>query len=285
MWQPSAHRVDLASNFFPGEVRVFDRQTARPVVGFAGGMSAISCMAVSRTADMIAAASVNGGVRIWDADTHDVVIDLETEANKITSLAFGPQGQWLVTGCGDGDVMIRNIVDGTLVAVLEAHNRPVTCVDVSVDRRLIASSTSAIDRTDHSNSRTFWTSSSETKLWDASSADVVFHWDGGFQVAFSPDGKQIAIAENSLRNEDGEQPKSRIIVRDSKTGQQIGSFEGHEYPVTSISWSGDGRSLATCSSASEWGDERGRNEGLELASRGPATQIIRCGRIGGCAGS
>jgi WD40 repeat protein len=85
-------------------------------------------------------------------------------------------------------------------------------------------------------------------LWEANTGDVRFRFvgptDTSNAVAFSPDGKQMAVGFGTFRFvAHGEYLDNSIRVWDVANRQQQTRLEGHSDAVVSIAFSPDGRSL------------------------------------------
>ncbi|AFZ55906.1 NACHT and WD40 repeat domain-containing protein [Anabaena cylindrica] len=144
----------------------------------------------------------------------------------IYSLAFSPNGKYLVTGDSDGRVQIWNAVTGREILTFVDHSRVVWSVAWSGDGLTLASG-----------------SSDETvKLWDVQTGDCVQtlegHSNGVRSVAWSGDG--LTLASGSFDN--------TVKLWDVQTGYCVRTLEGHSRVVWSVAWSGDGLTLASGSS-------------------------------------
>jgi WD40 repeat protein len=76
--------------------------------------------------------------RIWDTDGGELAV-LRGHDNKVTAVAWSPDGQRLVTGSGDRTVRIWDVESGTEIVIVGAHTKTVRCVSWSPDGRRVAS--------------------------------------------------------------------------------------------------------------------------------------------------
>ena len=119
---------------------------------------------------------------LWDGATLRKIARLEHPA-VVWSLAFSPDGRWLVSTHGDGSIMVWDPVDHERVANLSEHSGPVRAVAVSQDGRHIASASE--DR-----SVIVWNAESGSK-----EAVLVGHKNRLTGVAFCGDGKTLASSD------------------------------------------------------------------------------------------
>lgn len=99
---------------------------------------------------------------------------------KLKTLAFAPDGKFIIAGCNDGTLKIWETEMGSLLRSLAAHARDVRSVAVSPDSRLLATC---------SNDQT-------VRLWNAQDGQLKHtlnaHADLATAVSFSPDGQTLA---------------------------------------------------------------------------------------------
>lgn len=158
---------------------------------------------------------------------------------SVTSTAFSPDGQRLVSGSIDMTVRLWDVLTGGEFLLSCGHDDAVTSVVFSPDGRRIVTG---------SNDRTL-------QVLDAQTGAEIYrlhgHKGGITSVAFSPDGRQIASGsrDNTLR------------IWDITTGREIACLRGHGDTVASVAFSPDGRRIASGSSDRSvrvWMAETGR---------------------------
>ena len=106
----------------------------------------------------------------------------------------------------------------------------------------------------------------EARVWDVKSGKLLLSIPYGalyvHAVAFSPDGKYIALAGSKVSRGPTEKESVYIRLFDAKSGNPVRDFTGHSDDVVSLSFSSDGRRLLTGSfdkKAKLWDVETGRN--------------------------
>lgn len=211
----------------------------------------------------------------------------------VTSVVFSPSGKWVVSGSLDGTVRIWDVKSGVVKSVIRAHTGEVYSVSISVDERFIASA-SFDQRVLISN------------LIDGKTAQIFSDFNGWCQnVVFSPDGKQIAVSTTDGRItvwniENGKKTQSitapswqmalawspdgkylasslgSVTIWDVTTGQIVKTLRGHTYNISSLSYSPNGKFLASASldkTVKIWNTESG--EVLQTLEPGDFMRMVR----------
>ncbi len=166
--------------------------------------------------------------------------DLQTlhgHSDRVGSLAFSPDGKTIASGSGGwgqarpGEVILWDAETGKIRATLRGHKGPVMGLKFSPDGQKIASSATA------------WEGVREAfvKVWSVSGEELFTlpaPSENGFDVAFSPDGKQLAIGST-----DGP-----IRFWDVVSGRQLPlTLTGHRGNVFQVQFSPDGQRLLSAS--------------------------------------
>jgi WD40 repeat protein len=130
------------------EVEIWDTTswTVRHIIRGHWGTSAFfrqgwaKSVAFSSDGGMLAAATEDGFVRVWDTTSWREVRDFTgTGRPGISSVAFSPSGTFVAAGGMDGNVWEWNVRTGQSIGPLEGHRDWVFCVSFSFDGRLLAS--------------------------------------------------------------------------------------------------------------------------------------------------
>lgn len=144
-------------------------------------------------------------LRLWDPSSSRVQTSLEEEAASLTRLAFSPDGSLLAGGTSDGEGLLWELgpaaADGTRSGRLRGRmnsatgpKAPVTALAFSPGGRLLA-----IGATAHAPGRSPARGTlGAARLWDVASVSWkdTLQWGrvGISEIAFSPDGQQVAAA-------------------------------------------------------------------------------------------
>jgi WD40 repeat protein len=111
LWELYSHNPDLAS-FAGNKQEAFD-------VDFAPDGHAL------------VSGSVDGSVKVWDADTYELLVPLDGHSASVSSVAFSPNGRMVASASLDGTVAVWDVATGKSLHTLEAHHDGAYSVDFS----------------------------------------------------------------------------------------------------------------------------------------------------------
>ncbi|MBL7044512.1 MAG: protein kinase, partial [Pirellulaceae bacterium] len=165
-------------------------------------------------------------VKVWDAATGKELLKFGVALSK--ALAFSPDGTRLATG-GFGEVKIWEATTGDELLTLRGKSGPV------------AAATSVAYSPDGQSVATAWLNT--CRIWDAASGEELLEITGEqvvWNVAFSPDGKVIALAEGTAAMYPGQ-----VRLWFVASGRPIRTLHGHAKGVNSVAFSPDGTRIAS----------------------------------------
>jgi WD40 repeat protein len=198
-FSPDGKTLIIGDENFTENVTLWDLEGDRPIaVGLEGHEAAVSSVAFSPTGEVAASGSLDGTIILWDPragaalgppltyepDAPDLVWLGGAGTHAVLSIAFTPDGRWLVSGLRGGEVLIWDIAQQQPQRpAWLAHRGAVEAVAVSPDGRTLASGGS----------------DGLIRLWDLETGvpagELPGHAGPVSGLAFSPDGALLASRE------------------------------------------------------------------------------------------
>ena len=185
-----------------------------------GHTSEVNAVAFSQDGSLLASASDDQTVRLWNPTTGQEVQKLEGHTSRVNAVAFSQDGSLLASASHDQTVRLWNPTTGQEVQKLEGHTSRVSAVAFSQDGSLLASA--SYDQT--------------VRLWNPTTGQEVQKLEGHTSwvsaVAFSQDGSLLASASDD----------QTVRLWNPTTGQEVQKFENMEY-ITTLNLTNDGKNL------------------------------------------
>lgn len=244
-------------------IEVWDGQTGKRLRSLQGHKDWISALAISPNGTIIASASLDGTVKLWDLLGGKLLTTLDTD--RVSTLAFSPDATTLAAGSrmlhwtdgrtSRGGIQLWDVATQQLRETL--GSKAVNVIAFSPDGTLLAGGSTATQVWDLATQKpgktlnsgdltalrftpdgqTLVTGSSRIKLWLPTGQLVRTLPSGTLSLAFAPDGQTFATAAGGT-----------IYLWRSKTWQVFGSLRGSWYSGLLIGFAQEGQALVSGSS-------------------------------------
>ncbi len=169
-------------------------------------------------------------VSLYDVVTGKLDAVLRGHSATATSLAYRPDGKQIATASNDQTIRLWDSATGRELALLTAEVAP-----PNVDRNPRVAYNADGNRI---ASFAWMDGAGASRLWDATTGKeiaVLGKWQEGVQpVAFSPDGKRVAVGSGEY-----------VYLCDAVTGRRLAVLGPHAKPVMNLAFSPDGKRIAS----------------------------------------
>ncbi len=200
------------------------------LTGHGGLFANVNAVAIAPDASLIASASDDKTIRLWELPTGKSCGVLAGHTQFVRSVAFHPQDRTLlVSGSRDRTIKLWNLESKTAIQTLTGHQNAVNAAIYSPDGRTIASGSA--DKT--------------IKLWHSQTGEMITSLHGHtlavHAIAFSPlvaDSKNPPILASASAD-------ATVKLWDLETFALLKTLTGHTAAVRAVAFSPDRKWLAT----------------------------------------
>eukprot|EP01124_Arcella_intermedia_P006950 TRINITY_DN1421_c0_g1_i1.p1 TRINITY_DN1421_c0_g1~~TRINITY_DN1421_c0_g1_i1.p1 ORF type:complete len:2329 (+),score=518.76 TRINITY_DN1421_c0_g1_i1:65-7051(+) len=192
---------------------------------YSGNQESITSGAFSPNGKIIAAASRDCVIHLFNAETGSELFALTGHSNWIVDLKFSPDGSQLASASWDESTKIWDVDSGRLVTTYNGHNRRINSCSYSHDGALLA--TASWDCT----VKVWNTRASEKDAWRTiQTGDKPVN-----SVTFSPDDKKIVVG-----TWDG-----KIKEFEIENGTLVSTLTGHKKSVQTVAYEPSGNHMVS----------------------------------------
>ncbi|KAH7926348.1 WD40 repeat-like protein [Leucogyrophana mollusca] len=186
--------------------------------------SSVSSVAFSADGRLIASASDEEGVQLWDAVIGTNIANFGPRHKTSCAVRFSLSGSYVAIACENGLVAVWEVLTAqVLIDNDECHNQPVTCLAFSDNGELLASASN----------------DTHIQLWSVTAGRTMHRLDlhrGAVRsVVFSSDNRLLVSGSDD----------STIIMWDVDSGHLVRKLEGHSASVTCVVLSKDNMLIAS----------------------------------------
>jgi WD40 repeat protein len=224
-------------------VRIYDTVTTQEVVTLYGHGANVQAVAYSRD-DRLASGGDDRTVRLWDAANGAELSCLRGHSGPVVCVAFSPDGRLLASASPCRKVAGR-LVPGEVRIWGAATGEALGTLPRSAELAVPAAFAGLAFSPD--GGQLAATEGRTVRVWEVATRRPLLtlsgHEDVVTQVAYSPDGRQLATAsrDRSVRS------------WDTSTGENVLALRGHTTGVSGLAFSPDGRRLASAAAAPSQG--------------------------------
>uniref|UniRef100_B8HUE8 Serine/threonine protein kinase with WD40 repeats n=1 Tax=Cyanothece sp. (strain PCC 7425 / ATCC 29141) TaxID=395961 RepID=B8HUE8_CYAP4 len=239
-------------------------QCSAILTGHEGLFASVNGVAISPAGHLLASASDDQTVRLWDINTAAVIRVLAGHQRGVKTVAFQAGADLLLASGGDDRLIhLWEPESGNLVHSLRGHQHAINALCFSPDHQLLASGsadktiklwhpgkgewiadlighTLAVKTLAFAPSQPWLASGSSdrsVKIWDLARLKVLHtladHTWSVTAIAFSPDGQFLATGSEDRT----------IQLWECKSWQKVRTLSGHGWPITSLAFTPDGNWL------------------------------------------
>jgi WD40 repeat protein/serine/threonine protein kinase len=185
--------------------------------------NAVHAVAFSPDGRMLATASADQMVRLWDVAKGGLLSAPIRHEKAVRAIAFSPDGRLVATASDDGAMRQWDAMTGAAVGSATSHGAPVTAVCFSPDGSRIATGSG-------SGGPSLWETATERRIGERAG-----HGAEVLAIAFHPDGTRLALA-----CDDG-----AVRFRETEKGTLLVEVLNHDAAVAALAFSPDGRRLVS----------------------------------------
>jgi len=257
-WSPDGSLLALSGSH--DGLRVWENSNSSQTRQLISGENSIWELTWSPDSQFLAVADFGSTIRLWEKGDWKNSVHLEGHSQRVTALSWSPNGILLASSSNDNTVRIWNL-DGEEIHLFTGHETNITSLIWSADSSLLLS-------TDEDQVAYIWDIQQNQSAYNSPNVTDAFWLNDSGQLALLSDGK---IDIRSIETWDTASPiidysdamnkaylspiellattgsDEYIKVWDTTIQQRRHLLRGHDTTILDMSWSSDGKRLASVS--------------------------------------
>src|SRR5262249_27771026 len=125
-----ASGTDAINKTTPGELKVWEVASGKPVAALTGHKGDVLSVAFSPAGPILVSGGSDSAVRVWDVPAGKPIA-VRPLQSAVRAVAFTPGGKELLTGLAGGAIYLWDTENWMEQAMLRGHNRPVNSLSVA----------------------------------------------------------------------------------------------------------------------------------------------------------
>jgi len=235
----------LITGSYDAKVRLWKLPEGLLVKEFIGHVGTVWSVNFSPDGKAIATCGEDATIKLWNVGSGQIVRTFQGHTRNVWDVKFSPDGNKLASGSFDKTVRIWNLRDGKLLHVLTKHIEAIVAIAFSPDGQKLVSTSD--DKT--------------IKLWDTNNWSLIYSLkvpEHTQAADFSPNNKLLLTGGRDkttlgefLQNIFGDSENNKGVsmrLWDVQTGRLLQTFSKHSNDVNDVSFSPDGKWIASASS-------------------------------------
>jgi WD40 repeat protein len=203
-------------------VHLYDAASGKKLAQWRGHNGSIHGLRFSPDGRCVATASGDQTIKVWDVATGQVIQTLRGHAGPVNGVAFRPDGRHLASASEDGTAMLWDL------------DRP----EIALTRVRFGGGGDGAYPFSPSGQHVVAFQGRRVRVWEAATGKDVLRKDMNArpsQAVFSPDGKQLVVADE----------EGNVAFWDAATSEERGRLKAHEGLVTGLAFHPGGQQLVT----------------------------------------